>query len=286
MARGRKKIKVTNESEDLHNKVSNQIAVLIHRGITQNEIAEALSLYQAEVSQLYRKKRNFPENKIIAIKSQLEKLVDEFNYEDEDISEVQKVEEERSFSNRLIDQMTQLELSPIDLAEISGLSYQTINLIRRGITSNPQEKTKRKIQKALDEVAKNRKLKIEKIDLPKTKNESERLFLGLPFNKEEIDQAPNLIGVYAIHDSRGYPTYIGKGKIKTRLKDHSDRRAFLSPKVASTFSYYIVQEEDEKTKSEKQEAGKRALLLEKILTKFAGNTILLNIKNREDLSND
>ncbi|MEI7982921.1 MAG: GIY-YIG nuclease family protein [Bacteroidota bacterium] len=277
-----RKIQQTTEMKNIQDNVSDLIGKLLSFGLTQDDLAENLQLYQPEVSQLFRKVRLLKIDRFKEIEKILKKLVEEnVNPTEQTGAIIHEVKPEYNFGTWLYDQLTKLEITPIEFAAEATLSYQTINLIVTGLTSNPQFRTKNLINTTLDRLGKERKKKIDKIDLNETTDE-ERLFIGIPYLKNEIDQTPDLIGIYAIHDKRGYPTYIGKGKIKTRLKDHSDRIAFASDKVAATFSYYQIQiGQDEKAKTE---ADRQAKLWEKILTKFAGNTILLNIQNTEDLS--
>ncbi len=279
--RGPKKVEVTDELTVLQESISSKIGKLLGYGLTQHDLAEAIQLYQPEISQLYRKKRVLSIQRFKQIDSELDKLITENVNPEEADSIVEGIEPEENYSTWLYDQLTELGLSIIEFSNESSLSYQTINLIVNGITTNPQFKTKKTIQETLERISKVKNKPIEKPNTGKEDDEK-KLFVGLPFIKTEIDQVPDLIGVYAIHDRRGYPTYIGKGRLKTRLKDHSDRIAFASEKVASTFSFLILQTDN--TKEEKARADKEAILMEKVLTKFAGNTILLNIQNTEDLS--
>lgn len=281
--RGPKKIEVTTTIAELQDSISTKIGKLINYGLTQVELAEALQLYQPEISQLYRKKRVFNEEKFKKIDSELDKLIAE-NVNPEEVEsaiEITSVRPEENYSTWLYDQLTQLGLSIIEFSNESSLSYQTINLIVNNTTTNPQFKTKKIIQETLERISKEKNKPIEE-PVNNKQDEEKKLFVGLPFTKIEIDQTPDLIGVYAIHDRRGYPTYIGKGRIKTRLKDHIDRISFASEKVASTYSFLILQKDN--SPEEKVRADKEASLMEKVLTKFAGNTILLNIQNTEDLS--
>jgi len=101
------------------------------------------------------------------------------------------------------------------------------------------------------------------------------------FNDNEIDQAPDKIGIYAIHDRRGYTTYVGQGKIKSRLRLHKQSIHFVSDKVANSFRYFITQDGDNYG-----DAKQQAIFLEKLIIKFTGNSILLNTNLIEDLSRD
>lgn len=282
---GRSKINTTDETKSLQEKVASNIGKLVAAGLTQQELAETLELYQPEISQFYRKKRIVTEDRFKEINSILEELIskninpaEQFSNSNGEVENL--IEPENNFGTWLYDQLTELGVSTADFSRESSLSYRTINLIINGTTTNPQFRTKKIIQETLDKLSNGNGKTIEKA--PSPNQEEDRLFIGLPFTQDEIDQAPNLIGVYAIHDRRGYPTYIGKGQIKDRLKDHRTRIDYASNKVASTFSYLIIQKGDDD--EAKKEADREAKLMEKILTKFAGNTLLLNIQNREDLS--
>ncbi len=279
--RGRKPIEKTEETITLQNEVSVLIGKLINSGIKQQDLAESLQLFQPEISQLYRKKRILTKTRFEQLKSELISLVKKEINPNEIESISSDVDSGNDFGTYLYDQITVLKITPLDLANEASLSYQTINLLLSGKTSVPQFKTKQKIIDALKRIAVNKKKSIEE-----SPNEDEsvdsKLKVGIPFNSEEIEQSPSLIGVYAIHDKRGHPSYIGKGNIKTRLKDHITRTVFASEEVAYSFSYFIIQKSS--SDKDKSDANEEALLLEKILTKFAGNTILLNKQNREDLS--
>lgn len=277
----RKKQVVTDEIKELQRKVSELIGKLLSNGFTQKELADNLNLYQGEISQLYRQVRTLQKDRYKSIIEILKKLVEE-NINPSDSDEASQVQPEYNYGTWLYDQLTELDITPIEFSNESTISYQALNLIISGSTTNPQFRTKQLIEKTLERLSKERKKKIEKKVV--SESDEEKLFIGIPFTKSEIEQTPDKIGVYAIHDKRGYPTYIGKGRIKNRLKDHSDRISFASDKVAATFSYYIVQEGE--SEQDKEKANKESRLMEKIITKFAGNTILLNIQNIEDLSQE
>lgn len=277
----RKKQILTDDLKEFQKKTSELIGKLLSNGFTQKELADNLNLYQGEISQLSRQVRTLQKDRYTTIIEILEKLVEE-NINPNDTEEATQIQPEYNYGTWLYDQLTELNITPIEFSAESTISFQALNLIINGSTSNPQFRTKQVIEKTLERLSKERKKTIEKKNSAITNEE--KLFIGIPFTPAEIDQTPDKIGVYAIHDKRGYPTYIGKGRIKNRLKDHSDRISFASNKVAATFSYYVIQNGDNEI--DKEKADKEARTMEKIITKFAGNTILLNIQNIEDLSRD
>lgn len=264
-----------NTESDIKDEIKAIVLSLLSIGLSQKTLAESLNVSNAVISLLKQGKYN-------TSSANLKKYYESFKAINDDKSidkdvEIQPIEVESSFADWLLGQLELHKITPAILAEKAKLSVLTINYIVNRTTSNPQQGTRRKIESALQEITKNVS-EAAPIDT-KTKKE---IFSGLPYVNDEIIQVPNKKGIYVIHDRRGYPTYIGKGDVQSRLKSHKEHKAFLDERVANTFSYVILQEGD--SKDARQKADAEALWLENLIAKVCGNTVLLNKKLITDLS--
>lgn len=263
--------------------ISQIIRLLLSDGWSQDMIAESLGVSAATISLLKLEKYDSGLSSLDKHLLSLKKLISDANISEADIyrddeKKSKKIKEETTFADWLAEQIEKFQISPATLAEEAKLSALTINYILDGTTSNPQAGTRNKIEKAIDKLSGKEVKKAPDA----AKSIVRQIFSGLPFNDQEINQVPNKKGVYTIHDRRGHPTYIGKGDIRARLKSHKEHRAFVDDRVAYSFSYVILQEGDDS--SSKKEADQQSLWLENLITKFAGNTVLLNKKLITDLS--
>jgi transcriptional regulator with XRE-family HTH domain len=243
---------------------------------TQAEIANSIGTQQPIVSLLKKGKISSESKNFEKWSKNLQGLITEESVLEEVDAKALRVEESENYAEWFTNIILSHEISLTELADRTGLTYQGLYRIYNGDTVNPQKATREKIRKALETW-----VGLKEFAQAPAENQSD-IVVNIPFTEADIDQAPALIGVYAIHDRRGYPTYVGKGRIKNRLKKHREHRAFLDSRVANSFSYFII----EKNGLLKEEASAQSFELEKILIKFLGNAILLNKNLIEDLSDD
>jgi hypothetical protein len=251
--------------------VSRMIEILASEGYSQKMIGESLNVSGAVVSLL--KNEKYPASLDRYVQG-LKKLLDDAGVSDDVGYRRASGRRSTSYGEWLAEQVEKLDLTPAALAQNAGLSTLTVNYILDGTTSNPQSGTRRRIDAAVKALAGSAGKKVASAPPPSVS--SDEIFSGIPFSEQEINQVPDEKGVYAIHDRRGYPTYIGQGKVRSRLKNHKDHKAFVDQRVASSFSYVILKKGDA--------ADEQARWLENLVTKFAGNTVLLNKKLITDLS--
>lgn len=260
---------------DANQEVSDMIVEIKKRGMKQYEIAQALNVNPAYITLFKSKQMSATDEEIEQLKKILTSLspVEEITND-----ENEPVENESTYSEWLTQQMLVSKIHAINLSEKSGLSLQTINLITSGKTQNPQQSTKTKIEQALKELSNNNDQSFDSEIITPPVQGDENLYLGIPFTKSDIDDSPNQMGVYVIHDHRGYPTYIGSGQIRSRLRNHYEKRAFSDERIATTFSYIRINEGD--SEEQKKAARNEARKWENIIIKFAGESVLLNNKLR------
>jgi transcriptional regulator with XRE-family HTH domain len=243
-------------------------------GMTQSQIATNLNVSPAMVT-FWKQGTSVPSAEHLPL---LRSLFDGLS-KAQTASPISSVE--TSYSEWLEDRMAELNVSPASLANQAGINIMTLNLILSGKTQNPQKGTREKIEAALRRLTQSGKSKPPFTLAAPVPTEDEP-HIGIPFSKEEIKGAPNKIGVYVIHDRRGFPTYIGSGNIMKRLKDHFERKAFSDERVASSFSYILLEQED--SDRELSHIRDEARRWERIIIKFSGSSVLLNNALREGLN--
>lgn len=272
--------------------IKQQLAELL-KHFTQVEIAQQLRLHQPQVSLLWNGKPVFSdESRYSMVLEALRLLRTPPNYDKSDVeveqSEVQEINEQLiapSYTKWLTEEMATRGINATKLSEASRVTLPVLNRILAGNTSNPQQATRKRLERALNNIIQTD---------PDTDGDGvkfvtstyeDRLYVGFPFVESEIDQAPSDIGVYVIHDRRGFPMYIGSGSIRDRLKYHHKLADFARRKNASKFSYYVVPSEViDGVKLTRKQLTKQALEMERVLIKFSGNAVSHNTQHRTDLS--
>ncbi|EKF76048.1 hypothetical protein A11A3_01100 [Alcanivorax hongdengensis A-11-3] len=239
-------------------------------GLRQADIAEALYVSPAVISLLKNKK--WQSSDISKHIKALEELLKAYRLTASSQKRRTRTSrrDDEVFADWLVEAMQKEGIEPAELAKHSGVSLPAISMILDGTTINPQKATKEKIQKAFSIP--------QPISPEINKSQGREIFSGLPYTPQEIRQVPtNIVGVYVIHDRRGYITYIGQGNIRKRLRHHAENRAFLDQRVAHSFSYVILGENNKQSREE-------SVFLEKLLIRFCGNAVLLNKRLLTDLS--
>lgn len=242
----------------------------------QSRIAEALGVSQASISNWLRTE-DVPDKYAEAVRQ----LSDELQVTSKGRkSSVKEAEHERSlYGDWLRNELDQRQSNAVDLAARAGIHINTILALLEGRTERPQQRTRKCIEKALQDVAPSE-------GAPTIEGPVEQeswYYIGLPWTQDEINQVPDAPGVYIIHDRLGRPAYVGvaykgAGGIRARLKKHNDLRWTSDQRVANSFSYAIAD------KIPRENPSDLAKALEKLLIKFMGNAILINERDVEDLA--
>ncbi|MCB9895044.1 MAG: helix-turn-helix domain-containing protein [Planctomycetes bacterium] len=182
--------------------------------------------------------------------------------EDEDVDEDD--DKENAFGEWLRTARRRNNLTQGQLAETAGISQVTISLIESGQTPNPRQSTVEKLENALGE----------EVDTGVAEElEEEGYVEGVgefrSFNPHDNDDWPDTPGVYVFYDISDRPIYVGKAKkIRSRVKDHSEKFWFKAPIVNSA---WYVEIESEELRGQ----------VEKLLIKFLRSNAVLNKQNVE-----
>lgn len=127
-----------------------------------------------------------------------------------------------------------------ELVDKSGLSGQQISNIETGRTRNPQNRTREKINLALGQQPSQEIVAAEE-------KQVSILNLGalVGFESYDVDNLPDVNGVYVFYDRTKRPVYVGratKRPISARVREHSEKFWFKSPVVHSA-SYLQIDDE-------------------------------------------
>lgn len=156
--------------------------------------------------------------------------------------------------------------SRLKLAQESGVSQPQIFNLEKGTSRNPQESTRKKLEKALgskapsgvtDEAAK----------------EQEVLGLGslTDFDPYDDESLPTCPGVYVFYDITDRPVYVGmasKRPIRNRVREHHEKFWFKRP-VVDRASYIRIDD------------PKLCTQVEQVLIRFLKSNALLNKQHVE-----
>lgn len=149
-----------------------------------------------------------------------------------------------------------------ELASRAGVTAPTIYSIESGKTSNPQKRTRKRLEHAFGE------------DLPsdirtETHRNSNIEGFGelVDFNPYDPNDLPNVGGVYVFYDVSERPMYVGMAaNIKRRIGDHKDRFWFKPP-IVETASFVQISEDNRRRE------------IEKLLIKFLKSNAVINQQN-------
>jgi len=242
----------------------------------QARIAEALSVSQATVSNWLR-----TGNVNSKYSDTLRRLSGELAKETGGETVVTKTSElatgETQYGGWLRWELERQELNAVELAQRSGVHVNTILALLEGQTERPQQRTRHRIEKALQ-------TRGSPIVEPVAEQDP-WYYINLDWTNEEIDQVPDEPGVYMIHDRLGRPAYIGvahkgAGGIRGRLRKHNELRWTSDRRVAYKFSYALS------ARIPRNDPYELAKALEKLLIKFMGNAILINEKDVENIAEE
>jgi transcriptional regulator with XRE-family HTH domain len=191
-------------------------------GLNQSELAGKLGVSQSAVS-TWENETSKPDKKILAkLESILGPLMPNRANEKLDLGPIQI----DVFGVWLSKARAKVGMSKAELAQASGLSLPTIYNIETGRSTNPQEETRRRLERAL------------KTEVPKEVQEEaaeEQEITGLGTLKDFDpygSDIPKVAGVYVFYDVSDRPVYVGKGdNISIRVKDHEEKFWFKRPIV-------------------------------------------------------
>ena len=184
---------------------------------------------------------------------------------DEERNESDTPSESPSYGGWLAEQLYVIKETQATFAKRSKVNPMTISNLINGKT-DPQQGTRRKIEKALSKRLPPQHTPRRRVS-PAPVADPSGPVIGIPFKIAEISQAPNAPGVYVIHDTRGWPTYVGKGNLRTELKLHFGKK-WATEHSAAKFSYALV--------GHNHDADR----IETILIKFMADSLLVNVKKR------
>ena len=241
----------------------------------QSRIAEALSVSQATVSNWLRT-RNINPKYFEALKRLASQLAGpEGKKAAEGGVRADAREDATPYAEWLRRELERSGLNAVELAQKSGVHVNTVLALLEGRTERPQQRTRERIETALQ-------IKEEATASPGVEEDAAWYYIGLAWNNDEIEQAPDEPGVYMIHDRLGRPAYIGvahkgAGGIRGRLKEHNKLRWTSDPRVAFSFSYALT------SRMPSADPSQLARAIEKLLIKFMGNAILINEKDVENI---
>jgi transcriptional regulator with XRE-family HTH domain len=190
-------------------------------GLSQLELADKLQVSQPSIS-LYETGTAVPDQRLLGrIEAVLGPLAATENQRTESVAVASDV-----FGAWLIKARTEAGMSKAELADAAGISLPTIYNIESGRSSNPQDETKKRLEKAL-------KAKIPEDVKSEIADEQEIVGLGSlkDFDPYGAD-VPTRPGVYVFYDVSDRPIYIGKAEnISQRVRDHEEKFWFKRPIV-------------------------------------------------------
>ena len=234
--------------------------------LTQTEIANHLGVSQGRVSQWKNGQAISPEY-LKEIRRLARDARRDANEEEPGDSSTRSGSQ--SYGEWLAEQLDALRVTQASLAQRADVASLTISNVINGKTE-PQSGTRRKIERALEDISEQHKSPMPVKPAPEL--DLSEPIVGNAFTKEEIDQAPDKIGVYVIHDKRGWPTYVGQGKIRSELKHHSGKKWATEEFAARKFSYAVIPNDRDVER------------IETILIKFMADSLLVNKKKRVSLA--
>ncbi len=182
------------------------------------------------------------------------------NPADEDVDDVPS----NAFGDWVRDTRKAAGMSRAELSEASGISWMAIRNIESGQTQNPQDKTRKRLERALNATVP-ADIKEEAVE--------ERTIRGLgelsDFDPHAVEDLPTCAGVYVFYDISDRPIYIGQGQnISKRVKDHAEKFWFKRP-IVNNGAYIEIQERELRYQ------------VEQVLIKFLKSNAVINKQSVE-----
>lgn len=203
-------------------------------GLTQRQVAEKIRVNQAQVSSWETGRAEPNEGHLKRMAKLLGDLSAPKKKRSESLESEAEIEAEddgdnvtNAFGEWLRDTRKAAGLSRHELSETSGVSWMAIRNIEAGNTQNPQDKTRKRLETALNATVPE-DIEAEAIE--------ERTIKGLgelsDFDPHAEDDIPTCAGVYVFYDISNRPIYIGQGQnISKRVKDHAEKFWYKRPIV-------------------------------------------------------
>lgn len=239
-------------------------------GLTQKDVAEKIRVNQAQVSG-WETGRSEPNESHL---KRLARLLGDLSAPKRQRAEANEAEVEaeddgednvsNAFGEWLRDTRKAAGLSRHELSDAAGVSWMAIRNIEAGKTQNPQEKTRKRLEKALNATVPE-DITAEAVE--------ERTIKGLgelsDFDPHAEDDLPTCAGVYVFYDISDRPIYIGQGQnISRRVKDHAEKFWYKRP-IVNHAAYIEINDKDLRYK------------VEQVLIKFLKSNAVINKQSVE-----
>lgn len=203
-----------------------------NENLTQNQLGAELQIAQPIVSQ-------FESGNTTPSDAQLDSIVDRFGVKSFVDGSIAEIDTYNLLSNWLRGAMAAKSLTVKDLAELTGLSRTPIDSILNGKNTNPRTRTIEKLEEALGV----------KIDVDIQAEIERDADLGVEgvgaftdFDPYDMNDLPQVPGIYVFYDISDRPIYVGMGSsIARRCRDHEQKFWYKSPVVYKA-SYVEVQD--------------------------------------------
>jgi len=206
----------------------------VRAALTQRELAKRTGFAQPTVSQWETGWSQPSDDAIAKLEKVLGPLRDQPGGEDDGA----EAEGGQSAIGAWVNKLRQEKgWSVAELAAKAGLSLLAIYRIESGQTENPRKETLAKIQKALGAT-----LEREAQEVVREDATIEGLGELVDFDPNDLDDRPDVPGVYVLYDISKRPIYVGMSdSIRNRLRDHSEKFWFKRP-IVETGSYIEIRD--------------------------------------------
>jgi len=233
----------------------------VRAALSQRELAKRMGFAQPTVSQ-WETGYSSPSEEAVA---KLEQVLGPLRDKDSGGAPTSEADVGQSAIGAWVNRMRQGKgWSVAELAAKSGVSLFAIYRIESGQTENPRKETLAKIQKALGAT-----LEEDAQEVAREEATIEGLGELIDFDPNDVEDRPDVPGVYVLYDISVRPIYVGMSdNIRGRLRDHSEKFWFKHPIVA-TASYIEIRD------------AKMRRQMETLLIKFLKTNAVLNKQNVE-----
>jgi transcriptional regulator with XRE-family HTH domain len=193
----------------------------IKSGISQQVLAGKLDVSQPLVSQWELGKAKPDKAQIEALESILGGITKEEDSPDQSLPPI---------SIWLAGALSRKNMTAHELSKLAGISAPTVYNLLNGGAQNPQPRTLKKLEAALNE-------KFEREDRA---IDDQGIGELVDFNPHDKADHPGKPGVYVFYDISGRPIYVGKAtNISDRVDDHKDKFWFKQP-IVETAAYIEI----------------------------------------------
>lgn len=156
--------------------------------------------------------------------------------------------------------LTKRNITANELSKKAKVSAATVYNLLNGRAENPQQKTLKALENALNE-------RFERAEAEEGSFQVQGIGELIDFNPYDASDVPSKAGVYVFYDISGRPIYVGQAKnISDRLDDHKEKFWFKPP-IVQTAAYIEIVEKPLR------------LQVETVLIQFLKNNAVIN-KNK------